>query len=93
MTFSVWNNIFYSHCIDCGFNTLTADCEYSRSDRENLPLTIQMQLSKKPKIFFGNFIAFLIFALYFQYLLQNYDPHSLSISEITDSERRAYLNA
>ena len=52
-----------------------------------------MQLSKKPKIFFGNFIAFLIFALYFQYFLQNYDPHSLSISEITDSERRAYLNA
>ena len=33
----------------CPFNTLTADYEYSRSNRENLP--IPMQLSKKPKKF------------------------------------------
>ena len=32
-------------------NTLTADGEYSRHDRENLPLPIQVQLSKKPKTF------------------------------------------
>ena len=35
----------------CSFNTLTADCEYYRSNREKLPLPVQMQLSKRPKIF------------------------------------------
>ena len=29
------------------FNTLTANYEYSRSTRENLPLPIQIKLSKK----------------------------------------------
>ena len=29
-------------------NTLTANYEYSRSNRENLPLPIQIKLSKKP---------------------------------------------
>ena len=29
-------------------NTLTANYEYSRSNRENLPLPIQMKVSKKP---------------------------------------------
>ena len=28
----------------CPFNTLTADCEYSCSNREDLPLPFQMQL-------------------------------------------------
>ena len=30
---------------------LTGNCEYTRSNKENLPLPIQMQLSKKPKTF------------------------------------------
>ena len=29
-------------------NTLTANYEYSRSNRENLPLPIQMKVLKKP---------------------------------------------
>ena len=29
------------------FNTLTANYEYSRSNKENLPLPIQIKLSKK----------------------------------------------
>ena len=29
-------------------NSLTANYEYSRSNRENLPLPIKMKLSKKP---------------------------------------------
>ena len=62
------------------FNTLTANYEYSRSNRENLPLPIQMQLSEKGKTFSQFFIAF-------------NGPHSPSISEVIDSERRAYLNA
>ena len=40
------------------FNTLTANYGYSRSNRENLPLPIQMQLSKKSKIFCCSVIAF-----------------------------------
>ena len=44
-------------------NTLTANYEYSRSNRENLPLPIQMQLSGKPKKFCQFFIAFLEFSI------------------------------
>ena len=47
-------------------NTLTANYEFSRSNRENSPLPIQMQLFKKPKIFCGIFVAFLEFTLNFQ---------------------------
>ena len=51
----------------CPFNALTADCEYFRSNRENLPLPVQMQLSKKPKIFCCNFIASLESKLNFEH--------------------------
>ena len=47
-------------------NTLTANYEYSRSNRENLPSPIQMQLSKKPKIFCCVCLAFLESTLNFQ---------------------------
>ena len=50
-----------NHCVICNklkFNTLTANYEYSRSNRENLPSPIQMQLSKKPKTFCCVFLAF-----------------------------------
>ena len=45
---------------------LTVD-EYSRSNRENLPLPIQMQLSKKPNAFCQFFIAFLKSKLNFEH--------------------------
>ena len=51
-----------------------------------------MQLSKKPKIFCCNFIAVLDSKLNFEHF-EKYEPCSLSISEIIDSERRDYLNA
>ena len=41
-----------------GFNTLNTD-KYSRSNRENLPLPIQRQLSEKLKHFSQLFIVFL----------------------------------
>ena len=41
------------------FNTLTTDYEYSRNNRENLPLPIQWQLSEKLKTISQLFIAFL----------------------------------
>ena len=72
-------------------NTLTAIYEYSRINRENLPLRIQMQLSEKPKIFSRFFIAFLESTLNLEHFEKN-EPHSSSISEVIDSERRAYLN-
>ena len=40
-------------------NTLTANYEQSRRNRESLPLPIQMKLSEKLKIFCSTFIAFL----------------------------------
>ena len=52
-------------------NTLTADDEYSRHNRENLPLPIQVQLSKKPNIFFCFFIGFLESALNFEHFKKN----------------------
>ena len=52
-----------------------------------------MQVSKKPKTFCCNFIDFLESKLKFKHFEQKSEPHSLSISEIIDSERRGYLNA
>ena len=46
---------------------MTANYEYSRSNRENLPLPIQMQLSEKPKTFCQFFIAFLESSLNFEH--------------------------
>ena len=46
--------------------TLTANYEYSRRNRENLQLPIQIKLSKKPSIFCRIFFEFLEFTLHFQ---------------------------
>ena len=75
------------------FNTLTANYEYSRSNRENLPLPIQMQLSKKLKRICIFFIVCLEFTLNFEYFEKKNELHSVRISEVIDFERRAYLNA
>ena len=47
-------------------NRLPANCEYSRLNRENLPLQIQIKLSKKPEIFCCVFFAFSESTLNFQ---------------------------
>ena len=73
-------------------NTLTPDDEYSRSNRKNLPLPIQRQLSEKLKTFSQLFITFLECTLNLEHFKKN-EPHSSSISEVIDSERRAYFNA
>ena len=47
-------------------NTLTSNCVYLRHGRENLPLPVQMKLSKKTfskKTFCGYFVSFLQFKL------------------------------
>lgn len=49
-------------------NTLTADGEFCRHSRKNLPLPIEMQLSKNPKTFCENVIAFLESTLNFEHM-------------------------
>ena len=46
---------------------LTASYEYSRSNTNNLPLALQMQLSDKLETFSGLFITFLESALNFEH--------------------------
>ena len=75
-------------CEEKTFYALTADYKYSRSNRENLPLPIQMQLSKKPKIF-CQFLHFWNLQWILNILKKR--SHSLSISKIIDSERLLYL--
>ena len=72
---------------------MTANYEYSRNNTDNLPLPVQMQLSGKLKTFSRFFIAFLESTLNFEHFEKKDEPHSSSIYEVTDSERRAYLNA
>ena len=48
-------------------NTFTANYEYSRSNTDNLPLPVQIQLSEKLKIFSPFFIAFFESALNFEH--------------------------
>ena len=72
-------------------NKLTADYEYSRSNKENLPPPIYMQLPKKPKTFCV-VIEFLESTLNLEHFEKKNESHSSSISEIIDSERRSYVN-
>ena len=55
----MWLNImFKSIRLAEVFNTLTADEEYSRCNRENLPLPIQMQLLKSQKYLAASLMHF-----------------------------------
>ena len=65
--------------------------KYFYSNRENLPLPIQRQLSEE--LFFFSFcIVFLEYALNLDYFETKIEPYSSYISEVIDSEMRAYLN-
>ena len=70
---------------------MLTDCQL-RSNRENLPLSIQMLLSEKRKKNWCISIAFLESTLNFEHFEKN-GPPSLSISEVIDSKRRSHLNA
>ena len=74
-------------------NTLTADYMFSGSDRDNLQLPIQMQLSEKRETFSVLQIAFLECALNCEHFGKKGEPHGSSRSEVIDSERRVYLRA
>ena len=73
-------------------NTLTTHYFNSRTNRENLPLPIQRQLSEKLKSFSEFFIKILVCTLNLEHFARN-KPHSSSIFEYIDSEKRENLNA
>ena len=70
-------------------NTLTTADNYSLVSRDNWIQTIQMHLSKKQKAFSAFFFCIFRICIKFRTFSKKDDPHSLSISEITDQEKRA----
>ena len=71
---------------------LSANYEYSRSNRQNLPLPTQMQLSENPSIFCCIFLVFFESTLNFQCSEKNNEPDRSSISEFTVFKRCVDLN-
>ena len=59
---------------------------------KNLPQQFQTPLSQKQKIFSGFFIAFLKCAWNVEHFLKKDEYRRLIIFEISDAERRGYLN-
>ena len=100
-TFSaVWVDLCYrkslslrSEILGLLLNTLTADCEFYGTNRDNLPLPIQIELSEKIQTSSRFFIAFLQSALNCEHFEKKSQPQGLSISEVIDSQRRVYLRA
>ena len=74
------------------FNGLTADDKYSSTNMKNLAQQFQTTLSHKQKTFSGLFIAFLKCAWNLEHFQEKDEYPSLTISEMIDAERRAYLN-
>ena len=68
---------------------LTANYEYSCSNRENFTASNSNAIIWKTK----NIFSFFESTLSFEHFEKKNEPHSSSISEVIDSERRAYLNA
>ena len=64
-------------------NTFAADERYPVLNRDNLTISISMQLSQKLKFFSQFFAAFLKSRLNFEYFEKKDHPHSFCISEIT----------
>ena len=59
---------------------------------QNFRQQFQTPLSKKQKIFFGFWIAFLKRAWNLEHFQKKDEHPSLTISEIIDAKRRGYLN-
>ena len=68
---------------------MAADGEYPILNRDNLTISIQMQLSQKQKTFSQFFAAFLISRLNFEHYDKKGDVHRFCNLEITDSENVA----
>ena len=66
-------------------NKFDVDERYPVLNRDDLVLSIQIQLSQKQQTFFQYFAAFFKFSLNFKYFEKNDDPHKCCIFEVTDS--------
>ena len=71
---------------------LSAVDKYSLPNRDNLTDPIQMELSQKLKIFSEFLSAFSTSRLNFEHFQKKDDPHSLFISEATDSVNCGSMN-
>ena len=67
-------------------NTLATDEKYPVVNRDNLTISIQMQLSEKQKTFPELFPKFLKSRFNFKHFEKKDDPHRFCILEVTDSE-------
>ena len=74
-------------------NTLTANCECSRGNRENFQLPDEMKLSGKPSIFCNIFLPYSESKLNLQSSQTKKKSHKSSPSEVIDSKKCAYLIA
>ena len=83
----------FTNVILLDFNTLTTNYEYSRSATEKFTSTNWDGIILKTKINF--WIFYCIFGIYikFRTITKKNKPHSSSISEVIDFQKRAYLNA
>ena len=73
----------------CHFlNTMTANYEYSRGNRKNLPLPIQMQLSEKPKLLSQFSLTFLESTSNFEHFEKQKTIIAQVFLEVIDYERR-----
>ena len=67
-------------------NTLAVNEKYPVVNRDNLTISIQMQLSKEDEVFSQFSAAFRKYSLNFEQFKSKDDPDSFCISQITDSE-------
>ena len=71
---------------------MTADDKYSLVNSDNIMQSIQMQLSRKQKIFSDVLYALIESRLNFEHFAKKDDPRSLCLSETADCERRSQTN-
>ena len=73
-------------------NTLTANDKYTLNSKDKWMKTFQMLFSQKENYFSLFFSALSESAWNLEHFQKKDDLHSLCISEITDHERRPYIN-
>ena len=83
-----WKKSLFLTCEILGLlaNTLATNEKYPVLNRDNLTITIQMQLSEKQTIFARLFAAFLKCSRNFERSGKKDDPHSFCIFKVTDSK-------
>ena len=84
--------LFRSEILGLFANTLIADDKYSRGNKENIPQPNQIILAKKTVIFCLILIAVWKCIWNLDNIWKKDESYSLSISEITNSKIRGYLN-